>query len=73
LVSEAVVISTHGIRFEIEKRRIRQCSGSGMFILDTNFSIPDPGSMVKKAQDPGSATKNFSIFNPKNVAKLLAI
>jgi hypothetical protein len=37
-------------------------------ILDPNFSIPDPGSRVKKIPDPGSgsASKNLSIFNPKN-------
>jgi hypothetical protein len=37
-----------------------------MFIPDPNFSIPDPGS--KKIPDPGSesASKNLSIFNPKN-------
>jgi hypothetical protein len=28
--------------------------------------IPDPGSMLKKIMDSGSASKNFSIFNPKN-------
>jgi hypothetical protein len=37
-----------------------------MFIPDPNFSIPDPGSRVKKIPDPesGSALKNLSIFNP---------
>ncbi len=37
--------------------------------LDPNFSIPDPGSMVKKIPDPGSgfASKSLSIFNPKVV------
>jgi hypothetical protein len=30
-------------------------------IRDPNYSIPDPGSR----KDSGSATKNFSIFNPK--------
>jgi hypothetical protein len=29
-------------------------------------SIPDPGSRVKKIQDPGSASKNLSIYNPIN-------
>ncbi len=33
-----------------------QCCGSGMFIPDLNFSIPDPES----------ASKNLSIFNPNN-------
>jgi hypothetical protein len=43
-----------------------QCCGPGMFIPDPNFSLPDPGS--KKHPDPGSesASKNISIFNPKN-------
>jgi hypothetical protein len=37
-------------------------------IPDPNFSIPDPRSRVKKIPDPGSesASKNLSIFNPKN-------
>jgi hypothetical protein len=37
-------------------------------IPDPNFSIPDPGSRVKKIPDPGSASKNLStgIFNRKN-------
>jgi hypothetical protein len=32
------------------------------------FFIPDPGSRVKKIPDPGSASasKNLSIFYPKN-------
>ncbi len=36
-------------------------------IPDPNFSIPNPGSRAKKAQDPGSgsATKNVRIFNTK--------
>ncbi len=39
-----------------------------MFITDRNFSIRDPESRVKKIPDPrsGSASKNLSIFNPKN-------
>jgi hypothetical protein len=28
--------------------------------------MPDLRSKVKKAPDPGSATQNLSIFNPKN-------
>ncbi len=36
-----------------------------------NFSIPDPVSRVKKIPDPGSASKNLSIFNPKTAFKLL--
>jgi hypothetical protein len=37
-------------------------------VADPNFSIPDPGSRVKKIPDPGSesASKNFGIFNSKN-------
>jgi hypothetical protein len=37
-------------------------------IPDPTFSIPDPGSRVKKIPDLGSrsAPKNLSIFNPKN-------
>ena len=33
-------------------------------IPDPNFSIPDHGSRVKKIPDPGSASKNLSIFKP---------
>jgi hypothetical protein len=40
--------------------------GSLSLIPDPNFSIPDSGSRVKKIPDPGSASKNLSIFNPKN-------
>jgi hypothetical protein len=43
-----------------------QCSSSGMVIPDPNFSIPDLGSMVEKIPDPGAASKNLSILNPKN-------
>jgi hypothetical protein len=32
-----------------------------MLIPDSNFSIPDPGSRVKKIPDPGSASKNLRI------------
>ncbi len=35
-----------------------QCCGSGKFNPNSNLSIPDPGSR--------SASKNLSIFNPKN-------
>jgi hypothetical protein len=40
-----------------------QCCESGMFIPDPNISIPDPGS--KRDPGSGSASKNFSIFNPE--------
>jgi hypothetical protein len=40
---------------------------------DPNFSNPDPGSGVKKIKDPGSPSKNLSIFNPKLVSKLSEI
>jgi hypothetical protein len=39
-------------------------------IPDQNFSIPDPGFRVKQFRDPGSASKNLSIFNSKTVSKL---
>ncbi len=46
-----------------------QCCGSGMFIPDMNFPIPDPGS--KRFPDPGSAsastTKNRSILTQKHL------
>jgi hypothetical protein len=42
--------------------------GFGMFILDPGsvFIMPEPESRVDKIPDPGSASKNLSIFNPKN-------
>ncbi len=48
---------------EEEKDEVRrvQCYVSGMFIPVQNFSIPDSGS-----KDSVSASKNFSIFYPKN-------
>jgi hypothetical protein len=56
----------------VPDRRTEVRIGFGMFIPDTNFSIPDPASRVKKIQDPrsGSASKNLSIFSPKAVSKL---
>jgi hypothetical protein len=43
--------------------------GSGMFIPDPGSELFHTGSRVKKASDPGygSATKNLSICNPKNL------
>ncbi len=40
---------------------VNLCCGSGRFIPDPNFSIPDPGSRVQKILDPGpeSASKYF--------------
>ncbi len=46
---------------------------SSIPLPDPNSSSPDPGSRVKnKIADPGygSASKNLSIFNPKNYSKL---
>ncbi len=42
---------------------------------ESNFSIPDPGSRVKKAHGPGSGstTKNSNIFNPTNLPNLSEI
>jgi hypothetical protein len=40
-------------------------------IQNPKFSIPDPGS--KRTLDPGSASKNISIFNPKILFKLSEI
>ncbi len=46
-----------------------------MFIPDPNFSIPDPGSRVKKIPDPGfgSASHNVSILTQKIVSKFAEI
>ncbi len=41
-----------------------QCCGSGMFIPDPTFSIPDPNCL-----HPGSASKNLSILAPKKPKK----
>jgi hypothetical protein len=42
----------------------KQCCGSGMFIPDPIFSIPDPRSRVDKIPDlgSGSASKKFKYF-----------
>jgi hypothetical protein len=44
----------------------KQCCRFGLFIPHSNFSIPDPGSKRFGILDPGSVSKNISIFNPKN-------
>ncbi len=41
-----------------------QCCRSGINIPDPNFSIPDPGSRVKKIPFADSHQKILSIFNP---------
>ena len=41
-----------------------------MFIPDPFFSIPDPGSRVKKIPDPRAGLKNLSILTQKDVSKL---
>ncbi len=41
-----------------------------MFIPNPNFSFPDSGS---KITDPGSASKNLSVFNQKIVSNLSEI
>jgi hypothetical protein len=46
----------------------RQCCGSGMFVLDPNFSIPYPNLF-----HPGSASKNLSLLSQKFVSKLSEI
>jgi hypothetical protein len=66
-LSPAVLISKKSSVFN-------QCCGSGMFIPDPNFSIPDHRSRVKRFRIPnpgfGSASKNFSILTQKTVSKL---
>ncbi len=42
----------------------------GMFIPDTNFF--KPRSKVKKIPDPGSASKNLRMFNPKKIVSRLS-
>jgi hypothetical protein len=42
-------------------------------ITDPYFSIPDPGSRLKKISDLGYASKNLSMFNTKIVSKLSEI
>jgi hypothetical protein len=60
--STRLYLKNHTINYHNEY----QCFGSGMFIPDPNFSIPDPG--LKKIPNPASgfALKNLSIFNLKN-------
>ncbi len=61
------------------KCTLNRCCGSGMFIPDPGliFSIPDPGSRVKKIPDPGSESKNISTgtikLTKKTVCKLSEI
>ncbi len=43
------------------------CCGSVMFCHDAGYEFFHPGSWVKKAPDPGSSTRNLSIFNPKKL------
>jgi hypothetical protein len=43
-----------------------QYCGSGMFIQDTDFSIPDPGPRVKKAPNPASGSATYCRTNPKS-------
>jgi hypothetical protein len=47
--------------------RQEQCCGSGIFISDPGSEFFHPGSRVQVQKDPGSgsASKNVSIFNPK--------
>jgi hypothetical protein len=59
-----LLVNSHYAGFLVNRLmcvRFGQCCGSGML-------IPDPRSRVKKIPDPGSrsASKNLSIFNPKN-------
>ncbi len=51
-------------------KSVAQSYGCRIFIPDPNFSIPDPGSRVKKIRDLGSSSKNLSIFSPKTVSTL---
>jgi hypothetical protein len=46
--------------------RKNQCCRSGMFIPYFGSKFFLPGSRVKKIPDPGSGSKNFNIFYPKN-------
>ncbi len=56
--------------------KMSQCCGSGMFIPDPNFYIPDPDprSKVKKIPDPGSRIrirfKEFKFLTQQVVPKL---
>jgi hypothetical protein len=45
----------------------KQCYGSGMFIPDPTFSIPDPGFEFFSIPDPGSTSKNLGILTQKIV------
>jgi hypothetical protein len=43
----------------VDKRSASVFRGPGMFVPDPNFSIPNPGSKVKKIPVSGSASKFF--------------
>jgi hypothetical protein len=51
----------------------KQCCGSRMFITYPGSELFLPGSSVKKIPDPGSASKNLNILNPKTVYKISEI
>jgi hypothetical protein len=44
-----------------------------MFIPDPESEFSHPGSRVKNIPDPGSASNNLRIFNPKIFSKLSEI
>jgi hypothetical protein len=59
--------------FPAEIFDIKQFCGSGMFITDPGSEFFHPGYRNQGLKDPGSASKNLSIFNPKIVPKLSEI
>jgi hypothetical protein len=64
----------HHLNADQDPALLSKDCGSAMFIQNPNFPIPGPGSRVKKTLDSGtgSATKNISIFNPKNLYPVLS-
>jgi hypothetical protein len=56
-----------------DPRRPKTFAQRKEMVYSSVFSIPDPGSRVEKIPDPGSGyeSKNLSIFNPKNLYKVL--
>jgi|688.fasta_scaffold2392201_1 hypothetical protein len=46
---------------------LNQCCGSDMFIPDPGSEFFHPGSRIQRLKDPGSASKNLSIFKPEKL------
>ncbi len=71
----SVITWHHTYSVSVPTYRRLQCCGSGRFISDPNFSIPDPGSRVKKMRRSQIRIriKDSIIFTEQIVSKLSEI